>query len=164
MDTTDKTPELEDPLEHLLGYQLRRAAFAMLTPLNEAFAEIGVNPTEAIIIRFVRANPGCTQSEIGRAIGVKRTNMVPVVTELMAKGLLERAPADGRSHSLYLTEEGAVLLRKINKVALTHEEFFFGDVPDHLREILMQAFRALRAKAELWEKPASQPAGRGNNQ
>jgi DNA-binding MarR family transcriptional regulator len=89
--------------------------------------------------------------------------MVPVVTELMAKGLLERAPADGRSHSLYLTEEGAVLLRKINKVALTHEEFFFGDVPDNLREILMQAFRALRAKAELWEKPALQPAGRGNN-
>jgi DNA-binding MarR family transcriptional regulator len=150
MDTTDKTPELEDPLEDLLGYQLRRAAFAMLTPLNEAFAEIGVNPTEAIIIRFVRANPGCTQAEIGRAIGVKRTNMVPVANGLIMKRILERTAADGRSHSLYLTEEGAELLRKINKVALKHEEFFFGDVPDNLRQILMQAFRALRAKAELW--------------
>ncbi len=164
MDTTDKNPTLVDPLEEFLGYQLRRAAFATQTLLVDSFAAIGVSPTEAIAIRFVRVNPGCTQADIGRAIGVKRTNMVPVVTELMAKGLLERAPADGRSHSLYLTEEGAVLLRKINKVALTHEEFFFGDVPDHLRQILMQAFRALRAKAELWEKPTSQPAGRGNNQ
>ena len=123
---------------------------ATLTPLIEAFAELGLSPTEAIVIRFVRPNSGCTQAEIGRAIGVNRTNMVPVVNGLMLKGLLQRKPADGRSHSLYLTDEGAELLRKINKVAQEHEEFFFGDIPDEMRRILMQAFRALRAKAEQW--------------
>jgi len=151
MNPTEKTPALKDPLEQFLGYQLRRAAFATLTPLVEAFAAIGVNPTEAIVLRFVRANPGCTQADIGRAIGVKRTNMVPVVNGLMTKHLLERTAADGRSHSLYLTEGGADLLRKVNKVASEHEEFFFGDVPDHMRQVLMEAFRVLRAKAELWE-------------
>jgi DNA-binding MarR family transcriptional regulator len=156
MDTTDKNAPLVDPLELYLGYQLRRAAFATQTLLVDSFAAIGVSPTEAIIIRFVRANPGCTQADIGRSIGVKRTNMVPVVTELMSKGLLERSAADGRSHSLYLSEDGAKLLRKINEVALAHEEFFFGDFPDALRQVLMQAFRTLRGKAESWEKPAVQ--------
>lgn len=151
MNETAKNPTLKDPLEHSLGYQLRRAAFATLTPLVEAFAELGVSPTEAIVIRFVRANPGCTQADIGRAIGVKRTNMVPVANSLMMKRLLERTPADGRSHSLYLTEDGIELLRKINKVAHEHEEFFFGDVPENLRRILMEAFRALRAKGEMWD-------------
>jgi DNA-binding MarR family transcriptional regulator len=150
MNTTDKTPTLEDPLDHSLGYQLRRAAFATLTPLVEAFAAIGVSPTEAIVIRFVRANPGCTQADIGRAIGVKRTNMVPVANGLIAKGLLERTAADGRSHSLYLTKEGGDLHRRITRIASEHEEFFFGDVPDDLRQILMRAFRALRTKGERW--------------
>jgi DNA-binding MarR family transcriptional regulator len=149
MKATDDIPALKDPLEDFLGYQLRRAAFATLSPLVDSFAELGASSTEAIVIRFVRANPGCTQAEIGRAIGVKRTNLVPIVGGLMLKGLLERTAADGRSHSLYLTEEGRELHRKITKVAREHEEYFFGDIPDDLRRILMQAFRSLRAKAAL---------------
>jgi DNA-binding MarR family transcriptional regulator len=76
--------------------------------------------------------------------------MVPVVAGLMAKGLLERTAADGRSHSLYLTKEGGEVHGKITKLALEHEQFFFGDVSDSTRQLLMQAFRALRAKGELW--------------
>jgi DNA-binding MarR family transcriptional regulator len=92
-----------------------RAEGSSITPLAEAFAQIGVSSTEAIVIRFVRANPGCTQSDIGRAIGVKRTNMVPVVSGLMHKGLLERTAADGRSQSLYLTRAAGDVLRKITR-------------------------------------------------
>jgi DNA-binding MarR family transcriptional regulator len=150
-DKTEKPSPLKDPLEHYLGYQMRRAAFATLTPLVEAFAAIGVNPTEAIVIRFVRVNPGCTQADIGRAIGVKRTNMVPVVNGLMSKGLLQRTPADGRSHSLFLTDEGGELHRRITKIALDHEQFFFGDVPEEKRKVLLEAFRVLRTKGEEWD-------------
>ena len=74
--------------------------------------------------------------------------LVAVVNGLIAKGLLERPPADGRSHELYLTREGGELHRKLVKVSLEHEKYFFGDVPDDLREVLMQAFRSLRANAE----------------
>src|ERR1700740_3283159 len=108
---------LRDPLDDLLSYQLRRAAFVTLTTLVEAFAKVGWRPTEAIVVRVVRANPGGTQADIGRAIGVKRTNMVPVVSALMKKGLLERTAADGRSHSLHLTEQANEFHRKIAKIA-----------------------------------------------
>ena len=149
MKPTDNSPKLRDPLEPLLGYQLRRAAFVTLSALVESFAGLGLSSTEAIVIRFVHANPGCTQADIGRAIGVKRTNMVPIVNSLMVKALLERTSADGRSHSLYLTEKGGKLHLKIAKIHRENEKYFFGDVPDDTRQALMQVIRSLRAKGEL---------------
>ena len=149
MSATDNTPALRDPLENFLGYQLRRAAFVTLSSLVDSFAELGVSNTEGVIIRFVQANPGCTQADIGRAIGVKRTNMVPIINSLVVKCLLERAPADGRSHALHLTEAGDELHRRIVRVHLEHEKYFFGDLPEETRRILMESFRSLRAKDEL---------------
>ncbi|MFT3931747.1 MAG: MarR family winged helix-turn-helix transcriptional regulator [Spongiibacteraceae bacterium] len=148
MNETNQKALLRDPLEHLLSYQLRRAALSTMIALTDAFAELGLAQTEVIIIRFVKANPGCTQADIGRAIGVKRTNMVPIVNGLMAKGVLDRSAVDGRSHALYLTSKGVKLHNKIAKISAEHEAFFFGDVPGEVREILMQVFRSLRAKAE----------------
>ena len=144
-----KTPGLRDPLEDLLGYQLRRASLVTFGALAETFEALGVRLTEAIIIRLIEANPGCNQAEISRSLGVKRTNMVPIINGLMVKGLLERAPADGRSHSLYLTEAGGELHRRIVRVHLEHEKYFFGDLPEEMRRILMESFRSLRAKGDL---------------
>jgi hypothetical protein len=70
------------------------------------------------------------------------------VNGLMANELLERTPADGRSHALYRTRQGAELHRKIAKVGLEHGTYFFGDMPVSTRQILLQAFRSLRDKGE----------------
>jgi len=148
MSATDKAAPLKDPLENFLGYQLRRAAFASIAPLTESFAGLGVSVTEAVLIRFVQANPGCTQSDIGRAIGVKRTNLVPIVSGLMANGLIERTAADRRSHSLFLTGKGVELQHQLDKLSQEHEQSFFGDIPDDTRQMLMQFFRSLRSKGE----------------
>ena len=149
MNVDNKSPSLIDPFEDFIGYQLRRAAFVTMSSLLDAYSAIGINLTEAAIIRFVQANPGCTQAEIGRALGVKRTNLVPVVNDLMSSGLLERAPADGRSHSLHLTANGVERNRKIAQMVLEHEQHFFGDLPEKTRRLLMQTFRLLRDKGEL---------------
>ena len=149
MSANDNITVLKDPLENFLGYQLRRAAFTTLSALVDSFADLGVSNTEGVIIRFVHTNSGCTQADIGRAIGVKRTNMVPIINGLMVKGLLERAPADGRSHSLYLTEAGGELHRRIVRMHLEHEKYFFGDLPEETRRMLMESFRSLRAKGDL---------------
>src|SRR5579862_4225745 len=97
---------LVNPLDDYLGYQLRRAALVTISLLSDAYAELELTPTEAMVLRFAHVNPGCTQSEIGRSLGVKRTNMVPIVSGLMSRGLLERTAADGRSHALYLSARG----------------------------------------------------------
>lgn len=148
MSAKNETFSTKDPLENLLGYQLRRAAFAMSSALVGAFAGLGLNLTEATLIRFVHANSGCTQADIGRALTIQRANLAPIINGLMAKGLIERTAADGRSHSLYLTSQGAEIQRRIVKLGQEHEQFFFGDLPDDTRQILMQVFRMLRSKGE----------------
>jgi DNA-binding MarR family transcriptional regulator len=137
-----------DPLDSMLGYQLRRASLVTLAALGEAFEGLGLRPTEAIMIRFVEANPGCNQAEIGRALGVKRTNLVPVVAGLVEAGLIDRRSADGRTHALYLTDDGARMHQRIAKTALEVESHFFGHIDDATREVMLRALRSIREKAQ----------------
>ena len=145
--TDTKQPWLRDPLEELLGYQLRRASIATFVPLSEALEALGLRATDAIIIRFVEANPGCNQAEISRSLGVKRTNMVPIVSGLVDAGLIDRTVADGRTHALYLTAKGADMHRRIAAATRENDRHFFGDMDDATRAMLLQALRAIRAKA-----------------
>jgi DNA-binding MarR family transcriptional regulator len=148
MGNAAKPRTLRDPLEDLIGYQLRRASLLTLSALSESFEALGLRPTEAIIIRFVQANPGCNQAEIGRALGVQRTNMVPIIGGLVDAGTISRKPADGRTHALHLTRQGEALHDKLAKLTLEHERHFFGDVDEDTRAILLRTLREVRAKAQ----------------
>ena len=110
-----------NPLEGLLGYQIRRASGAVLASLGKSFAEIGLTVAEGSIVVLIEANPGVTQSEIGRLLSIKRANMAPLTAGLTAKGLLQRAPADGRSHRLLLTPEGKTLAAETRRRVAEHE-------------------------------------------
>jgi DNA-binding MarR family transcriptional regulator len=147
MPGSDHLQELRDPLENLLGHQLRRASQATLAALSEAFEEYEVTLTEAIIVRLVEANPGCNQAEIGRALGVKRTNMVPVVAGLVDAGLLRREAADGRTNALFLTPAGQALHDRIAARSLVHEQHYFGDIDATTRRILLDVLQGIRKKA-----------------
>jgi len=145
--TDTKHPWLRDPLEDMLGYQLRRASIATFMPLSDAFEALGLRATDAIIIRFVEANPGCNQAEISRSLGVKRTNMVPIVSGLVDAGLIDRMVADGRTHALYLTDKGAEMHRRIAAVTLENDRYFFGDLDEATRATLLRVLLEIRAKA-----------------
>lgn len=141
------TRPLLNPIEDLLGYQMRRASLVTLAALSEAFEALGLRLTEAMILRFVEANPGCNQAEIGRALGVKRTNMVPIVGGLVEAGLISRTVADGRTHALYLTGEGVRLHGEIAQLTREHESHFFGDIDAPTRALLLRVFRSIRDRA-----------------
>ena len=138
---------LLNPVEDMLGYQLRRASLVTLSALGEAFEAVGLRLTEAIILRFVETNPGCNQAEIGRALSVQRTNMAPLVGGLVKAGLISRKAADGRTYALYLTESGATLTGKITALSLSHENHFFGDIDEPAKAALLRVFRSIREKA-----------------
>lgn len=144
---TRKGP-LIDPLEHLLGYQLRRASLATLAALGESYEALDLRLTDAIVLRFVGANPGCNQGEISKALGVRRTNMVPVVSGLVDRGLVTRAVADGRTHALTLTLAGTALHAEIDVLAHANEERFFGHFDAETRGVLLRALDTIRARAE----------------
>jgi len=122
---TAKAP-LKNPLEARLGYQIRRASVTMMASLARRLDRLGVTATEASILILVAANPGVTQTDIARTLAIQRANMAPLVNGLMARGLLQREAADGRSHALHLTKAGAQCARQGLRQMQAHDEQFLG--------------------------------------
>jgi DNA-binding MarR family transcriptional regulator len=100
---------LVSPLDSMLGYRLRRASMTMMSDAVETLREIDLSVGEASLLILVGNNPGCRQSDVGRALAIKRANLSPLISRMKARDLICDAPIDGRSLSLTLTEKGQAL-------------------------------------------------------
>jgi len=98
----------------------------------------------------IDANPGISQSEVGRILGVKRANMAPMVATLMRRGLIEREPVDGRLQALRLSCEGESMHAKARACVETHEERVFGSLSRGERNQMIAVL------ASLWSKPEAE--------
>lgn len=141
MDTPASSAPLADPMAHRLGYLLRRASSTMMADLGGALTPFGVSPVEATVLAVIGANPGCTQSDIARLLGIKRANMVPIIARLGAEGLVEKTPMNGRSSALRLTAAGESSHRAVEETMDRHEARFEAMLAGHdiaeLRATLM---------------------------
>lgn len=115
---------LNDPISPRLGYLLRRASSAMMGHLGAELAQVGLRPVEATILILVGANPDCSQSDVGRMLGIKRANMVPLIAGLVGKALLVKSPVDGRSQALSLTQAGDAMRIRVDALMTAHEARF----------------------------------------
>lgn len=141
-----KGPEnrpLVDPLADNPINVLRIASMVTSTALSEAFERLGIRVIDAATLRLIAANPGCNQGEVGRVLGVQRTNMVPIIAGLVDAGHVERRIADGRTHALYLTREGKALHRRIVAAGDKVDARFFGDMDESLRAAMIAALSAV---------------------
>lgn len=109
------TSPLASPLDGQLGYALRRASMAMMADLIARLRPVGLSVGEASFLLLVGANPGCRQSDVGRALDIKRANLTPLVARMKARDLVYDAPIDGRSRSLTLTDTGMALRDQAHK-------------------------------------------------
>jgi DNA-binding MarR family transcriptional regulator len=134
---------LSDPLDPLLGYQLRRASTAMFTDLGRSLAPLGLRPQEASVLLLIKANPNITQSEIGKVLAIQRANMAPLAATLDDKGLIAREQVDGRSLGLTVTPAGAAACEEIDAVIAEHERRFVAAMPRALYRQLTDTLRTL---------------------
>lgn len=141
-----------DPLESLLGYNLRRLSVATMADFAESLRPLALKPAGASVLFVVGANPGITQSDAGRLLGVRRANMAPLVAALTKRDLLERERRDGRSQGLQLSAAGRALHRRAWKVATSHEDRLFGTLSRTARSRMLAHLR------ELWKSHASNDA------
>lgn len=132
-----------NPLEVRPGYQLRRASLALTGALTQALDPLGLTAAESAIMLSLSAQPGQTQSGLGRVLGIHRANMTPVIARLEARGLIDRVDVDRRSHGLVLTAEGAALSAQADRVtSQTDKNFFINDVdPEELKRRLSALWR-----------------------
>jgi DNA-binding MarR family transcriptional regulator len=137
--------QLTDPLENRLGYQLRRASAVMMADLGQSLAPLELRPVEATILTLIGANPGCTQSDIGRSLGINRANMVPLMSRLLKKGMIEKAPVDGRSQALTLSHAGQAKVDAAKAIIDEHEARFQMHLNKANRNILIATLHSIRA-------------------
>jgi DNA-binding MarR family transcriptional regulator len=134
---------LVNPLEDLLGYQLRRASQAMLDDLIAALDDLSLRPTAASVLLLVGSNPGITQSRIGQVLAIERANMAPMTAKLTQRGMLRRARTDGRSHGLHLTELGRKAESQVRKRIAEHERRFWRSTRSLERGQFLDFLKAL---------------------
>lgn len=136
---------LRDPVASHLGYMLRRASAVVMANMGSALANIGLRPVEATILMLVGANPGCIQSDLGKILGIKRANMVPLIAALAGRGYLDKFPVDGRSLALTLTKEGGETCAQAEAIMNAHEARFERLLADDARMVLRSALTAIAA-------------------
>ncbi|EHJ60215.1 hypothetical protein [Novosphingobium pentaromativorans] len=142
-DSDTVADDFTDPLEMRPGYQLKRAAAAAMSDLNERLAVLDLRQVDASVMLMIDAIPNVIASHIGRVLDIKSANMVPLLRRLEERRLIEKVPLDGKSHGLHLTAEGDVLLVEARAILDQFEIDLMERIPFQHREHLAPALRAI---------------------
>lgn len=113
----------EGLLPELLGYHLRRSQLSVFDDFARAMTGIDLTPGQYGVLARVAANPGLTQSALGRAVGLERSTIVAVIDKLERRGLVVRGKTEGdrRANALVLSEDGQKLFREATRRVRLHE-------------------------------------------
>jgi len=135
------------PLQGLVGYHLRRASSLFGADFTRAVGDTGMRQVLFGILSVVSANPGINQGEAGRALGIKRANMVSLITELVDAGLLDRQTdaGDRRAFALTVTAEGSKILNQCLRRLTTHERRLLAEFDEGERQTLVDLLRRIEA-------------------
>ncbi|WP_420137371.1 MarR family winged helix-turn-helix transcriptional regulator [Sphingomonas sp.] len=135
------------PLEDFVGYHLRRASHLFGSDFARAVEGTGMRQVLFGILSVVSANPGINQGEVGRALGIKRANMVSLITELVGLGLIDRqADADDRrAFALTLTAQGTDMIVDCLQRLGSHEARLLSGFDSADRATLIALLRRLEA-------------------
>jgi DNA-binding MarR family transcriptional regulator len=100
---------MSQPLADDLGFLLSRASGQIVRATNAALAEHGLRVRQYSVLALAcEAGDGLSQRELATVLGLDPSQVVLLVDELAAAGLVERqAPeADRRTRLVVATEEG----------------------------------------------------------
>lgn len=124
----------------LVGYKLRRAAGRMMADLRSTLAPHGMRPVLYAILELVHSEPGMIQMAVGTELGIQRANLVPLISDLESRGLIERriAPHDRRAMALYLTPAGEKMQKELTQLVLEHENRTVGNLTADERKNLLE--------------------------
>jgi len=102
-------------IDSLVGYNLRRAAARQRERFRNVFSPYDIRPVQLTALTVILHNDRLGQSSLGKALDVKRANVVKLLDELQERGLIERKPSvrDRRAYDVHLTPKGRKLTREL---------------------------------------------------
>lgn len=115
----------------------------MMAELGERLAGEGLRVSDATLLMIAGDGARPTASDIGKALDIRRANMVPLLDRLETAGLLAREPIDRKSLAIVLTEAGEDMLARVRKIIARFEATLLEKVPEPHRDHLLPALDAL---------------------
>jgi len=137
-------------LSRLVGYNLKRSFNNIYVDLAEALRPFGLRMITFTILTMLRENPGIRLSNLAAAIDMEKPNMVSVIDELSARGLVTRSadPLDKRARQLHLTADGLKLQHQAYAAACVHEEGCLQHLDEAERAQLIALLSKIRHGAD----------------
>ncbi len=136
-------------LEDLVGYNLKRAYVVVQNDFRAAMGEGGLSPRVFAALALVVENPGLTQSDLARRLGIERSGLVAIVDALDGKRYLRRVavPGDRRVQSLLPTPAGRTACDAALARVRAHENSLLDGLSDAERVQLLTLLRKVRLAA-----------------
>lgn len=145
---TDKTNKKSDDIDlgllpGLVGYQLRRAQIETFQHFAANLGEAGMRPGWFGLLIIVANNPGLSQTQLARTLGVDGSTMVAMIDRMERSGWVARARSktDRRSHELRLTDEGVTLLDRITPKVRDHDSAITANLSEAEAAELLRLLR-----------------------
>jgi DNA-binding MarR family transcriptional regulator len=141
--------------EHRPGALLDHLARRMRLRAESVLAPLGLRPRHLVALTVLRGRHGITQQALSVTLEMDGTNIVGLLNELEAGGLIERrrSPEDRRRHVVVLTEAGARRLAEAECALAAVDNEVLGALDDSQREalynLLLQAVAGADVKCPL---------------
>lgn len=106
-------------IRSLPSWLLGRAAARGRALVADALAAEGMKMWHHVVLSAVRDLAPVAQADLGRGVGLDPKDLVGILNDLQAAGLVVREPdpKDRRKNAVSLTEEGVRLLKRCEKAA-----------------------------------------------
>ena len=130
-----------------VGYNLRRAAAKQRERFRSVFEAYDIRPVQLTVLTLLLENMPLRQAALGKALEIKRANVVTLLDQLENRGLImrQRAPNDRRSQVLYLTQTGRALTTKLLSLHSQLEQDLANSLGEAELEKLVELLRAFRS-------------------
>jgi len=117
-------------IRSLPSWLLGRAAACGRALVAEALAAEGMKMWHHVVLSAVRDLAPVAQADLGRGVRLDPKDLVGVLNDLQAAGLVLREPdpRDRRKNAVSLTDEGARLLKRCEKAARQANDELLGSL------------------------------------
>lgn len=102
-------------LGDFLGFRFRRMQDQLTKAFSAATADYNLRSGAFSSLALIRANPGLSQQDLCREVGLDKSVTVLMVNDLESRGLAERRKSkqDKRRHALFITPAGEAFLDEL---------------------------------------------------
>ena len=137
--------------ETYLGPRVRVLWNLLSARMLGALEPFGLKTGAFSTLALIAANPGCSQTDLARALNMDKSAVVTIIDELEQRGLARRvrSPEDRRRHALVVTEAALALMDQMqDAVSKVGRPIRQAMTPEEYRQLLSLLERSYKALAD----------------